>query len=147
MRHVIGFGNPLHGDDGFASAVCLRLQALPLAGDVRVFEVGTRGLDALGLLRGCDEAILIDAAMPAGMPGRVFSPAPQDVLMERGLSFHCAGVGYLLRALAALDEELPKVRIISAEAQGCEPFSMRLSAPMAAAVEQVVSKLQLELIE
>jgi hydrogenase maturation protease len=147
MRHVIGFGNPLHGDDGFAAAVCQRLLTMPLASDVRVFEVGTRGLDALGLLKDCDEAILIDAAMPAGTPGRVSNPSPQEVQAEAGLSFHCAGVGYLLRAVAALEEVLPRIRIISAEAQMCEPFSMRLSAPMATAVEQVVSKLQLELLE
>ena len=66
MRHVICFGNELHGDDGFGAAVHRRLAAMPLPADARLFEAGTRGLDALGLFEGCAEAILVDAAEPAG---------------------------------------------------------------------------------
>lgn len=145
MRHVIGFGNPLHGDDGAAAAVCADLAAAPLAADVRVFDAGTRGLDALALLETCDEAILIDAAWPAGTPGRIDEPDTAAVLAEAGLSGHGSGLGFLLRALAAVAVTPPQLRLITIEAAGHVQFSPGLSAPVAAAVRQVAIDLRREL--
>lgn len=149
MRHVIGFGNQLHGDDGFGPAVCARLQALALAADVRVFDAGTRGIDALALLCACSEAILLDAGAPDGNPGRVTHPDPAALREQLpdppGTAWHAAGLGYLLRAMAAIDAAPPRIRIVSAEAATVAAFAPTLSAPMALAVDAVTALLAAEL--
>lgn len=141
MRHVIGFGNELHGDDGFGVAVCRRLAELRLPDDVRVYAAGTRGLDALALFEGCDEAIIIDAREPAGRPGRLGFPAPETLAEDSSLPGHGAGVGYLLRALAALGSP-PRLRILAAEAAALTPFQPELSPEMAVAVDEAVALLR-----
>lgn len=141
MRHLIGFGNDLHGDDGFATAVCRRMAELPLPDDVRVFAAGTRGLDALALFEGCDEAIVVDASEPAGQPGRLSFPAAETLAEDSSLPGHGAGVGYLLRALAALGP-MPALRIVAAEAAALTPFHPELSPEMRRAVEETVLLLR-----
>jgi len=141
MRHLIGFGNDLHGDDGFGAAVCRRLAELPLPDDVRVFAAGTRGLDALALFEGCDEAIVVDASEPAGQPGRLSFPAVETLAEDSSLPGHGAGVGYLLRALAALGP-MPALRIVAAEAAALTPFHPELSPEMRRAVEETVLLLR-----
>jgi hydrogenase maturation protease len=145
MRHIIGFGNPLHGDDGFAAAVCARLQTMNLPVDVRVFDAGTRGLDALALFAGCDEAILLDTAMPAGRPGAIRRPDPAEVLAECAWSWHAAGVGALLRAqefLAEADGGAPRLRLLTVEATQQRQFSPGLSPAVAAAIGPVIDELR-----
>ncbi|MDP2834427.1 MAG: hydrogenase maturation protease [Pseudomonadota bacterium] len=141
MRHLIGFGNDLHGDDGFGAAVCRRLAELPLPADVRVFAAGTRGLDALALFEGCDEAIVVDAAEPAGQPGRLSFPAVETLAEDSSLPGHGAGVGYLLRALSALGTP-PHLRVVAAEAAALTPFHPELSPEMQRAVEETVLLLR-----
>ena len=140
MRHLIGFGNDLHGDDGFGIAVCQRMAERPLPDDVRVFAAGTRGLDALALFEGCDEAIVVDASEPAGQPGRLGFPAPETLAEDSSLPGHGAGVGYLLRALAALGQQ-PRLRIVTAEAAALMPFHLGLSPEVERAVEETMALL------
>lgn len=133
MRHVIFFGNALHSDDGFGAAVYQRLAALKLPADVRLFEAGTCGLNALALFEGCREAIIVDALQPGGHPGKVSRLPAGTLLPESSLAGHAAGVGYLLAALAAIG--LPQPGIIAAEAVQLQPFSQGLSQAMQQAVE------------
>lgn len=141
MRHVIGFGNDLHGDDGFGPAVCRGLAGLPLPADVRLFEAGTRGLDALALFEDCDEAIVLDAGEPDGQPGRLAFPAAESCAEDSSLPGHGAGVGYLLRALTAMGQA-PRLRIVTAEAAALTPFHPELSPEMQQAVEETVLLLR-----
>jgi hydrogenase maturation protease len=138
-RHVIFFGNALHGDDGFGPAVYRRLSACELPADVRLFEAGTRGLDALMLFDGCAEAIVVDALEPGSHPGRVTRAAPGSLPPESSLPGHGAGVGYLLAALEALG--MPPPMVIAAEAARLTPFSPGLSAAMARAVDETTALL------
>jgi hydrogenase maturation protease len=133
MRHVICFGNPLHGDDGFGSAVysCLS-QTAGLPADVRIFDAGTCGLNALSLFENCQEAILIDALEPNGQPGHISQPDAQSFLGDSSWPLHALDVGYLLKALSALDVPMP--RIVVAEACYIQPFHPFLSVPMKRAV-------------
>lgn len=140
MRHLIGFGNELHGDDGFGVAVCRRMAELRLPDDARVYAAGTRGLDALALFEGCEEAIIIDASEPAGRPGHLAFPDPEACAEDSSLPGHGAGVGYLLRALTALGQA-PRLRILTAEAAALTPFQPELSPEMAAAVDAAVTVL------
>ena len=138
-RHVIFFGNALHGDDGFGPAVFRRLSACELPADVRLFEAGTRGLDALMLFDGCAETIVVDALEPGGHPGRVMRADPCALALESSLPGHGAGVGYLLAALGALG--LPPPLVIAAEAERPRPFSPGLSDSMARAVDEATALL------
>lgn len=141
MRHLICFGNELHGDDGFGPAVYHRLAAMALPPPWRLFNGGSRGLDALALFAGCDEVILVDAAAPAGSPGRLGQLSPEEVSNESALPGHGAGVGYLLRALDALGERPPRLRIVAAEMSALTPFRPELSAPVVKAVDETVALL------
>ena len=133
MRHVIFFGNPLHGDDGFGPAVFAHMKHRPLPSDVRLFEAGTCGLNALALFDGCTEAIVVDAMAPESHPGRITQPAAETLRTEAWLPGHAAGVGFLLEALTALGTPMPK--IITAEAAALNAFSPGLSPAVQNAVE------------
>lgn len=139
MRHVIFFGNALHGDDGFGPAVCQRLATFKLPADIRLFEAGTCGLDALALFQDCSEAIVVDALEPGSHPGRVSQLAANTLLPESSLPGHGAGVGYLLAALAALG--VPPPRVIAAEASQLQTFSPGLSLAMQQAVDSTTALL------
>ncbi len=141
MRHVICFGNALHGDDGFGPAVHARLAQRALPPEWRAFDAGCRGLDALALFQ-CEEVIIVDAAAPAGKPGRLGRPAVSGIDMETSFVGHDAGVGYLLRALAVLDGQLPALRILTAEMERIAPFQPGLSLPMTRAVDEAVKMLR-----
>lgn len=135
MRHVICFGNPLHGDDGFGSAVYSRLsETAGLPADVKIFDAGTCGLNALSLFEDCQEAILIDALEPNGQPGHVSQPDARSLLGESSWPLHAVDVGYLLKALSALDVPMP--RVVVAEACSIQPFHPFLSVPMKRAVAE-----------
>jgi len=141
MRHILCFGNPLHGDDGFGVAVYQRLARLPLPENLRIFDAGTPGLAALLLFQGCDEAIIVDAGAPAGEPGRLGRPLPETVMAEASLAGHGMGVGYLLHALAALPEPMPRIQIVTAEIAAATPFRPGLSSAAARAVDETVALL------
>lgn len=144
MRHIICFGNPLHGDDGFGPAVYQQLVTLPLPKDWRVFDAGTPGLNALQLFQDCTEAIIIDAIAPSDMPGRIYSLSPDMLATENALPGHGVGVAFLLQALAALPDVVPHIRIIAVEAAAITPFQPGLSIPAANAVDKVVALLRTE---
>ncbi|GAB4255971.1 MAG: hypothetical protein Kow0065_04460 [Methylomicrobium sp.] len=135
MRHILCFGNPLHGDDGFGPAVYRKLAAQKLPSDVRLFDAGTPGLAALSLFQDCCEAIIVDAVASGGVPGEVSWLAPETTVPEPALIGHGIGVGYLLQAVAALPECPPRIRIVAAEIARSTPFSPGLSEPVRQAVD------------
>jgi hydrogenase maturation protease len=141
-RHIICFGNPLHGDDGFGPAVYERLHRLPLRSGVRLTDAGTAGPAALVLFLDCAEVVIVDALMPAGAPGHVSEPSIDAVCVEASGAGHGIGVGYLLRALAILPEPPPVIKILAAEAATVTPFKPGLSPPVARAVDEVVARLR-----
>jgi hydrogenase maturation protease len=138
VMRILCFGNPLHGDDGFGPAVYQRLASLPLPEDLCLIDAGTPGLAALALFRDCDEVVIVDALAPGGVPGKLSHPLPETIAAEASLPGHGVGVGYLLRALAALPEPAPRIHIIAAEASAVTPFQPGLSEPVARAVEDAV---------
>lgn len=144
MRHVICFGNPLHGDDGFASVVYRHLATQSLPGDVRIFEAGTRGLDAIELLLGCTQALLVDVLAPNGRAGGLYELGADDVTPELTTTMpgHGAGVGELLRLLPLCTEQPPQIRILATRADRVLPFQPGLSPPVAAAVAPALEQVQ-----
>ncbi|MEM8558055.1 MAG: hydrogenase maturation protease, partial [Bacteroidota bacterium] len=80
---VLGFGNPVRGDDAVGVCIVQELQArfgaaLDDAG-VTVFDMGTSAFEVLFQLRGHDRLRFVDAALNTGHPvGTVFKvPAEQ----------------------------------------------------------------------
>lgn len=141
LCHIVCFGNPLHGDDGFGPAVYQRLAALPLPDNVRVFDAGTPGLAALALFQGCHEVMVVDAVASGGIPGKLSRLSPNVVTAEITLPGHGIGVGYLLKAVAALPD-CPRIEIIAAEILGAAPFRPGLSKPVRQAVDDAFVLLE-----
>lgn len=140
-RHIVCFGNPLHGDDGFGPAVYERLAARERPPNLSLTEAGAPGPAALALFEDCDEVIIVDALAPAGRPGRVRRPSLASIMEEATPAAHGLGLGYVLRALAALPETSPAIEIIGAEVETLTPFHIGLSEPVAHAVDEVAMLL------
>lgn len=141
-HRVLCFGNELHGDDGFALAVGRQLAAQGLPAGWCLHEVGTRGLDALALLMDCRAALLLDAAQPAGQPGRLAEVDPRTVPVEAGLAGHAMGLGYTLQALRASGVPWPRLRLLTAEMAALQPYRLGLSAAVQQAVAPAVRQVQ-----
>jgi hydrogenase maturation protease len=142
---VAGIGNVFFGDDGFGSAVARRLAATELPPGIEVADFGIRGLDlAYALGQPYDAAILVDAMIRGGLPGRlwVIEPAARrdeaEAVLFDSHRMDPLAVLHLARRLGGLP---PQVLLV-----GCEPLavvagesmSMGLSIPVAVAVEKAV---------
>lgn len=146
-RHIICFGNALHGDDGFGPYVYERLQALAWPEDIRLFNAATAGLDALPWLEDCRLAILVDALADGGRPGSVRLFKPDLTLQaEADFSSHGAGVPYLLRAAATVYETPPEVWVAGAEVAAITPFSPGLTPVLRQAAEHTVDLIRRRLL-
>lgn len=142
-RLLLCFGNELHGDDGFGPAVGRRLAAQGLPAGWALRQMDTRGLEALGPLQDCEAAILVDAAAPAGQPGRLQACRADALAAEPVLAGHGMGLGYVLQALAALRPQgLPRLRLLTVQMAGHRPFDLTLSPPVARAVPAAVRRLR-----
>ena len=137
MQHIICFGNPLHGDDGFGSVVYQRLANISLPDDVRIYDAGTPGLNAMVLFEHCDEVIIVDAFAPHGMPGRLHYLTPEQLSDDLLLPSHGTGVAFLLRSVKALNHIRPTINIIAVEAESIAPFQPGLSLSVTRAVDKV----------
>ena len=130
MKHIICFGNPLHGDDGFGTVVYQRLSKQPMPENVRLFDAGTPGLKALTLFDNCNEIIIVDALASQGNPGRLHFLTPQQISDESVIPGHGIGVCHLLKSFAALSEARPNIKIIAVEVDCIIPFMPGLSLPV-----------------
>ena len=145
-RHVICFGNELHGDDGFGPRVYQELCALTWPTDVSIFNVGIAGLNALRYLTDCRQAILVDSLANAGHAGRIWQLTPQDLLDRKlGYSGHESGILYLLAALKVICDPLPAISIIGVEATAVTPFCIGLSPKTERAVGKTLRLIQEQL--
>jgi hydrogenase maturation protease len=148
LVHVLCFGNPWHGDDGFGLHVLRRLRdEHRLPPHIRAFEAGTAGLNAIPLFAGCNKAVLVDAVRTGARIGqlhRVRITGCCPAVDERGM--HGSGVENLLAALPAAfpDTSMPELVLIGAEIGQIAPFTTVLSPAVAAAIGQAVSLVLLE---
>ncbi|MFZ2450322.1 MAG: hydrogenase maturation protease [Methylovulum miyakonense] len=134
-RHIICFGNELHGDDGFGPRIYTELCQLAWASDAEVFNAGIAGLDALRFLEGCRQAILVDALTNFGKPGDVCLVRPEELANRpQRLSGHGLGLPYLLEAFKSLRGPVPEILIVGVEVTAVKPFSPGLSAKTEQAV-------------
>jgi len=153
---IAGIGNIFLGDDGFGVEVARRLARRPLPAQVRVLDIGIRGVDlAYALLDGYDAVILVDTTSRGGAPGTLYTiepdlralhtpEAPELLIEPHGL--HPMRV---LRWVQAMGGQLQRVFII-----GCEPATlgpaeglMGLSPPVQAAAEAAVAVIESLLVD
>jgi hydrogenase maturation protease/hydrogenase 3 maturation protease len=146
-RHaLLCLGNELHGDDGFGPAVGRALAAHGLPAPWQLVQAGTRGLEALAALQDCEAAIVVDAAAPAGQPGRLRRWQPAQVALEDARADHGLGLGWVLRALQSLHGPatggVPRLCILTAEMSELAAFRLGLSDPVQAAVPEAAARLR-----
>jgi len=141
-RHILCFGNDLHGDDGFGPYVYTLLCELSWPADVRLFNAGIAGLNALSCLDNCRQAILVDAVQNFGQAGEVLLLQAADLrAAPPALNSHGLGLAYLLQAWQSLQpQHLPPVEmiIVGVEIGTPQAFHYGLSAQTAQAAPQAV---------
>ncbi len=143
---VMGLGNPDRGDDG-VGALALAALAGRLPADVR--SLARRG-DMLALLddwQGVDRLICIDAAQPAGQPGRISridpgsAPLPADGAPASG---HAFGLAEALALAQVLGRAPGEVVVWAVEAQGFG-VGAAVTPAVAAAAAEVAGRVLAEL--
>jgi hydrogenase maturation protease len=147
-RVVIGVGNALRGDDGVGLAVAAALETRvpPGVSVVPCEQEPSRLLDAW---EGAESAIVVDASASGADPGTVSrfdaseTPIPVGVFRS---STHAFGVGDAVELARALGR-LPARLLVYGVEGGRFAVGEPLSAPVAAAVEQVATAVLSDLEE
>ena len=139
--HVVCFGNPWHGDDGFGHHVFQRLcRSDDLPPTVELFDAGIAGLDALPRFDGCAKAVTVDAVRVGAPVGTLHRLAPSDLEPPGGeLSLHELGLSSLLAALPAVAGPPPEVVVIGAQVGSARAFTDALSAPLQSVLPAAVA--------
>jgi hydrogenase maturation protease len=132
---VIGYGNPLRGDDGLGWAAAQRLQATELPGR-HVLACQQLTPDLAEALSQAEQVVFIDAAAE-GEPGAVvirsLPPAPVD---PGAFSHHVDPAG-LLTLAERWYGHAPAATLITAAGRQFE-FSETLSPPAEAALDHIL---------
>ncbi len=133
---VLGLGNILYGDDGAGVLTARALKADLTAEGVAVEEGCLSGLDALEVLGGFDEAIVVDAVQtPGGKPGTIYRLEEANVLGTQSNSAHEMDFLAALRLGRALAMDLPRqVVILAIEAGSLAAPAARCSPEVEAAI-------------
>ena len=143
---VLGLGNPDRGDDAVGPLVARRL-AGRLPPDVRV---ATRSGDMLALIEDwsdCDALVCIDAAAPAGAPGRLhrLDLAADDLPRDPGpASSHGFGLAEAVALARALGRAPARIVVHAVEGacfDGGAPPTPCVAAAAEAVVERVVAEV------
>ena len=136
---ILGLGNPLLGDEGIGVRAVEELQGLELPDGVTVVEGGTAGLGLIGLMKGYQKVIIVDAADMGYPPGCVVRFTPLEAQLktvEAPLSLHQIGLGEVLTLAEAL-EVAPAEQIII----GIQPSQVEMGAGLSPEVERAVPKI------
>ncbi|MGC7847255.1 hydrogenase maturation protease [Desulforudis sp. 1088] len=137
---VLGCGNTLAGDDGVGVEVLRALEQAGLPPGVSLVEAGAPGFGLLDLMFGAEKAIIVDAVLARGEPGRVFRWTEAEVPEKATpvLSVHDIKIRDTLQfGHRSLAEHMPaEVVIIGIAIEDAEPWHMGLSPAVAQAVPE-----------
>lgn len=145
---VAGIGNIFHGDDSFGVEVIQRLASSSLPGNVRLMDIGIRGVDlAFAMLDGYDAIILIDTTSQGGAPGTLYTMELDPDDLPDGASLansHGLDPAFVLSAAKSMGARFGKLFLV-----GCEPLVLEsedghigLSDVVQAAVRPAVDTVQ-----
>jgi hydrogenase maturation protease len=136
---VAGVGNVFLGDDGFGVAVAQRLARQTLPAEVRVLDVGIRGVHlAYELLDGFETMVLVDTASRGDPPGTVSLVEPDLAPVDGSIDGHGFDPTTLLGMLDRLGAPIGRVLVVTCEPETVEE-GIGLSPPVEAAVDEAVS--------
>ena len=143
---VIGCGNSLRGDDAVGPELVRRLRDRGPPAGVRCVDAGTGGLDAVLLMRGADEAVLVDACRSGAEPGTL-RELPAEAVAQAppaGVDVHSIRWDHALAlGRAVLGAAFPRrVTVWLVEAATFEP-----GAPLSPAVDRGVDAVLERLVE
>ncbi len=141
MKHtlIIGFGNPLLGDEGIGVRVVEELKGLELPDGVTVVDGGTAGLGLLGLMEGHQRVIIVDAADMGQPLGQVVRFTPSEAWFkaaEAPLSLHQIGLGEVLALSEALEVAPAELVIL-----GVQPGRLEVGAELSPEVEGAIPQI------
>ena len=136
---IIGYGNPLRGDDGIGPEAARRLAAEMTDPDVEALAVHQLTPELAEPISQAELVLFIDAASE-GVPGEVRVQKIEPRTPEQAFT-HQFDPPMLLAAAQLLFGRSPEARLISIAAQSFE-FEERLSAPVAASIEKVVRRVR-----
>ena len=145
---IVGFGNPLMGDDGAGPEVVRRLIAGPLPAGTRVEDGGADSLRLPGIWRGEPEVWLVDAVTGGGEPGSIVRLGHDEVLAvpQRHATAHALSLPEGLRWISLSYPEMAGVRYrfwgMVVRRLSLEPG---LSDEVGAAVDRLVPEILREL--
>lgn len=151
---IVGFGNPLRGDDGAGLAALRELEGRPLPDGVRCADVGIGGMALVHELQsGCDRLVIIDAVQRGGAAGTVYVLSPtfpdlagmtpqakRELLVDAHMAEPYSAM-LLAEALGVLPAE---IHVVGIEAPETDDLTLELSAAVQRAVP-VAARRALEL--
>lgn len=139
---ILGIGNLLLGDEGVGVHAAQRLATLPWPENVTVVDGGTGGFHLLSLFADHDILVLIDATLDDNPPGTIRELRPRFANeYPRTLSAHDIGLRDLVET-AALTGAHPDVHLIIVSIRSLQEMSTELSPPVAAAIPDVIARVQ-----
>jgi hydrogenase maturation protease len=144
---VLGVGNASRGDDGVGLVVAQHLREDPLDG-VTIELTAGEGTGLLALWQDSDAVVLVDAVWTGARPGTLHRFAvgthPLPAMFSR-VSTHAFGVAEAIELARAL-HQLPPVLVVYGVEGATFEMGAGLSAAVAAAVPQVVTRMRQELL-
>jgi hydrogenase maturation protease len=134
---VIGVGNRDRGDDAVGPIVCDLVNDQQLPG-IRTIVFEGSVLDLPIHWSTSDRVMIVDAAEPAGEPGRIteFNGLSEQLTVPGSLSTHTIDVGTAIKLARALDR-LPKQLTVV----GIEGADFEFDAPLTPAVQQAAGRV------
>ena len=138
---ILGIGNPLMGDEGIGVRVAeVFMRNFVLPDGVEVLDAGTMGLGMMGLFRGRDLVIVVDAVDHTGHePGTVLIMTPEDLAPSQVLhSLHDMRLVHVLEA-ASLTGLQPDVVCVGVQIAAIEQWVTELTPAVDAAIPSAVA--------
>jgi hydrogenase maturation protease len=135
---IIGYGNPLRGDDGFGWQAAVRLLDLVADPDVEVLAVQQLTPELMEPVSRAGRVVFIDAAS-AGEPG-VLCEAPVAADPETQRFTHHSTPGGLLAGAAALFGRAPEATLYAVPGQDFG-FGETLTPPVEKVLAEVVARV------
>jgi len=145
---VIGVGNEMRGDDAVGLIVSRRLrEKLPY--HVAMVEESSDGAHLMGLWKGSEITILIDAVQSGAEPGRIHkfeahkSPLPTALFQYSTHDFSIPQAIELARAM----NQLPRRLIVYGIEGQCFDLGARISTIVERAAQEVIELLTFEILQ
>lgn len=138
---VLGVGNVLLRDEGVGVRVVQELERrYQFPDQVAVIDGGTLGLSLLAVIHAASRLIVVDAVTNRGRPGTLYRLTADDLpkTVAYKTSIHQTDLVEAINICREVFDHEPPVTIIGVEPEDINPYNVQLSAPVAAAVPDMI---------